>query len=340
MPITKTINTLANVKQLTGADSPQNPAVPVTLTYGPATSTAGQTVINLGFAVPTSNTSNFFIWLDGKLLSLGSSNDYTFTNVQANGTSSQVTLNASIVAGLNINAVYMGILVPSTASTSILTINATIASQPTVQKFLSGSGTYTTPAGVKYIRVRMVGGGGGGGGGGVLGSSGSGGGGGTTTFGSSLLTCTGGGAGSASGTAPTASGGTATLNSPALGLAINGGSGNGGSNGSTNAALAGGPGAPGPFGGGGGPGEAGQNGGSGATNSGSGGGGGGVQAVASGDSGNGAGAGAFIDALITSPSTTYAYAVGVGGTNGTAGTSGNPGGAGGSGVVIVEEFYV
>ena len=30
---------------------------------------------------------------------------------------------------------------------------------PTVQKFTSGTGTYTTPANVKYIRVRMVGGG-------------------------------------------------------------------------------------------------------------------------------------------------------------------------------------
>lgn len=39
---------------------------------------------------------------------------------------------------------------------------------PTVQKFTSGSGTYTTPAGVKYIRVRLVGGAGGPGGSGVI----------------------------------------------------------------------------------------------------------------------------------------------------------------------------
>ena len=35
--------------------------------------------------------------------------------------------------------------------------------QPTVQRFTSGSGTYTTPAGVKRITVEMCGGGGGGG---------------------------------------------------------------------------------------------------------------------------------------------------------------------------------
>jgi hypothetical protein len=34
--------------------------------------------------------------------------------------------------------------------------------QPTIQKLLSGTGTYTTPAGVAYIEVEMVGGGGGG----------------------------------------------------------------------------------------------------------------------------------------------------------------------------------
>lgn len=39
---------------------------------------------------------------------------------------------------------------------------------PTVQKFTSGSGTYTTPSGVKWIRVRMVGGVGGPGGSGVI----------------------------------------------------------------------------------------------------------------------------------------------------------------------------
>jgi hypothetical protein len=47
---------------------------------------------------------------------------------------------------------------------------------PTVQTFTSGSGTYTTPAGVAYIRVRMVGGGGGGGCGNTTANGGGGGG--------------------------------------------------------------------------------------------------------------------------------------------------------------------
>lgn len=128
MPVTKPISGLANVKQLTGADSPQNPGSLVTYTYGPVTSTAGQTQINLGFSVSTSNTSNFFLWVDGKLMSLGSGNDYTFTNTQANGTSSQITMTQPLAANLNINAVYLGVLIPNAASTSILTLNATTSS--------------------------------------------------------------------------------------------------------------------------------------------------------------------------------------------------------------------
>lgn len=127
MPVTKAISGLANVKQLTGADSPQNPGSLVTYTYGPAVSTAGQTIINLGFSVSTSNTSNFFFWVDGKLMSLGSTNDYTFTNTQSNGTSSQVTMTQPLAANLNLNAVYLGVLIPTAASTSILTINSEIS---------------------------------------------------------------------------------------------------------------------------------------------------------------------------------------------------------------------
>ena len=57
---------------------------------------------------------------------------------------------------------------------------------PTIQTFTSGSGTYTTPAGVSWIRVIMVGGGGGGGGSGGSASGGNGGTGGNTTFGTTL----------------------------------------------------------------------------------------------------------------------------------------------------------
>src|SRR5215475_9056056 len=66
---------------------------------------------------------------------------------------------------------------------------------PTVQRFLTGTGTYTPPAGVAWIRVRMCAGGGGGGGAGPTGNASllAGGSGGATTFGA--WTCQGGAGG-------------------------------------------------------------------------------------------------------------------------------------------------
>jgi len=55
--------------------------------------------------------------------------------------------------------------------------------------------------------------------------------------------------------------------------------------------------------------------------------------------GGGGGSGGFVDAIISSPSSTYGYAVGAAGGAGTAGGSGFVGGAGGSGIIIVEEYY-
>ena len=70
------------------------------------------------------------------------------------------------------------------------------SSHPTVQKFTSGSGTYTTPSGVTWIEVEMVGGGGGGSGSALdSGTAGNGGSGGNTTFGTSLLNAGGGSGG-------------------------------------------------------------------------------------------------------------------------------------------------
>ena len=57
------------------------------------------------------------------------------------------------------------------------------------------------------------------------------------------------------------------------------------------------------------------------------------------NTGSGGGAGGYVDAIIYSPSITYAYSIGSGGTGGAAGTSGTAGGAGGSGFIIVTEFY-
>jgi len=216
---------------------------------------------------------------------------------------------------------------------------------PTVQKFTSGSGTYTTPAGVKYIRVKMVGGGGGGSGSAVNGAGGDGGNGGSTTFGTTLLSASPGLGATTLGGA----GGAASLGSGPLGIAIAGG---GGANRIadvlTTAGMTGGGGGVSAFGGagkggGGFPSAAtGSTAGSAAsTNSGSGGGGGGAEWDAGfpSYSGAGGGAGGYVEAIITSPSSSYSYAVGAGGTAGTAGSGGLAGGAGAAGVIIVEEFY-
>ncbi len=215
---------------------------------------------------------------------------------------------------------------------------------PTVQKFTSGTAqTYTTPAGVQYIRVRMVGGGAGGNGGGDA-NGGAGGAGVTTTFGTSLLTCTGGnfGTGTAGSTAaPGGTGGTATINSPAIGTSMPGGTGTGASTVLSTGGASGGPGGGTPFssGGGGGAGAGNTVGQSGATNSGAGGGGGSGTNGATHYPGAGGGGGAYIDALIVSPSATYSYTVGTGGAGGTGGSSNPNGGAGAAGYIEVTEYY-
>jgi hypothetical protein len=201
---------------------------------------------------------------------------------------------------------------------------------PSRQLFTSGTGTYTTPAGVKYIIVWMVGGGGGGGGSGTGAAGGTGGAGGNTTFGG--LTANGGGGGA--------------------NIAVSGG----GAGGSYSGASAG-EGFVGAIGGRASPGTAGGNGGNSffggagaggyttgdaaAANTGSGGGGAGQAYGASTNVGNGGGAGGFIRFRINGPSATYSYGVGAAGTAGTAGGGANAaaGGAGAAGVIIVEEFY-
>ena len=227
------------------------------------------------------------------------------------------------------------------AVTQTLTLpNATgtlaIYAAPQVTTYTSGSGTYTVPTGAKWLYVKMVGGGGGGGGGSTGGAVSNGGTGGTTTFGSSLLTCTGGVGGATSGFSTLSSGGTATLNSPSTGIAINGAT----STPTLQPAsyVPGGNGSSSSFGGAGGGGYI-SAGGSAATNSGSGGGGGGASSGTSVYGGGGGASGAYIEAYITSPSSTYSYAVGSSGTAGTAGTNGVNGGAGGSGVIIITAYF-
>lgn len=192
---------------------------------------------------------------------------------------------------------------------------------PTVTRYTSGSGTYTVPAGVSHIRVRMVGGGGGGQGSGSA-SRGAGGTGGSTTFGS--LTAGGGTGGSDSQSAGGGSASGGDINVAGASAA-----------GSYTASIGGGHGANSAFGGAGSGGVAGGAGGAAQANSGSGGGGGGAGT----NVGGGGAAGGYVEKIITAPSATYSYSVGAAGTAGTAGTSGLVGGAGGAGQIIIEEFY-
>jgi hypothetical protein len=209
---------------------------------------------------------------------------------------------------------------------------------PTIQKFTSGSGTYTTATGAFYIRVRMVGAGGGGGGTGTSSDGGTGGTGGNTTFGSSLLVANGGVGGTDSNPGTGGAGGSASLGTGPVGTALSGGTGGTGGAGTTGGInYSGGMGASSPFGGAGANSAGGNGGYSAIANTGSGGGGAGPSTGVF--AAGGGGAGGFVDAIIASPSATYSYAIGAAGTAGTAGTSGFTGGAGGSGYIEVTEYY-
>lgn len=259
--------------------------------------------------------------------------DGTWTAPAGSGTVTSVQ-----VAGANGLSFSGGPITGSGTITASLTV-------PKVTTYTSGSGTFTKTGSPLYIRVRMVGGGGGGSGSGTA-SWGAPGDGGNTTFGSSLLTANGGkGASYGFSVGQGGTGGTASLGTGPVGTALSGATGSGGplvQTGTTQ--VAGAPGASSPFGGAGAAGSAGGGasgaGGAAVTNSGSGGGGAGspnVSGVVV--SGFGGGAGGYIDAIISSPSSTYSYAVGASGTAGTAGTSGYAGGAGGSGYIEVTEYY-
>lgn len=201
---------------------------------------------------------------------------------------------------------------------------------PTQTRYTSGSGTYTPPVGVKWIRVRMVGGGGGGSVSGNSGGAYNGQVGGNSTFGTSLLTANGGGGVAIYDTAP---GGTGVVNSPAIGFAIKGGMGNASHAFNNSMGASGGNSF---LGGAGGQVSNGYSGNAADANSGSGGSGGG--GYSSGGGGSGGGGAGYVEATINTLAASYPYAVGVGGVAGTGG-GGNAGGAGGSGLIIIDEFY-
>lgn len=209
---------------------------------------------------------------------------------------------------------------------------------PAVQQYTSGDGTYITPAGAKYLKLKMIGGGGGGSGSSFVGSPGAAATNGTASnFGT--IIAPGGGAGSTGsggigGAAPTTTGSTPII-------AMVGNRGDGGT-GITPAGMysAGGSGGAGLGGGAGGGGRS-THGFNAATNSGAGGGGGGNSGQADFNTGSGGGSGAYVEVIINSPLETYDYEVGTGGTAGVAG-AGSPtysGGSGGSGYIVVEAYF-
>jgi hypothetical protein len=215
---------------------------------------------------------------------------------------------------------------------------------PTVQSFLSGSGTYTPTPGLAYIEVRMRGAGGGGGGAG--GAPTAGGTGADSTFGGWTAKGGVGGAAAGGGTCAGGAGGTAGGNGTgALDERLTGARGGNGSvqglsviaptgNGGASATGGGAGSAGGSTGGAGSPGIAA------AANSGSGG-GGGVVTTGGGNYTCAAGGGAgeevvfFMTAAQIGASLSYAV-----GAAGAAGTGTNAGGAGGAGAIRVREFYL
>lgn len=274
--------------------------------------------------------------------------DFTYTTAQGSTTfqpqGSPIGGGANCVivldAGTSTTAVPFKITVKRFPSTSELALSASANSFPTIQKFTSGSGTYTLPISPRpvYLKIRMIGGGGGAAGsGGVGGADGTDGG--DTTFGTSLLVAGKGGKGIFQGAG--GSGGTASLGTGPIGTALGGG---GGMNASVDDAVAGAHnmgnmGGVSHFGGAGQGTLAGTTGGAAVANSGSGGGGTGPAGAATAQSGASGGAGGYVEAIITNPSATYSYAVGAGGTGGAAGATGSIGGAGGSGYIEVTEYY-
>ena len=287
------------------------------------TATAGQTTFT-----PPSYTVGFIqVYRNGVLLG---SADYTATN----GTTVVLTTGATAGDLITTISFYVSSVLNAIPSTPGAVTPAYLSGNaPQMTVYTSGSGTYTVPTNAKALYIKMVGGGGGGAGSGTS-SQGSGGAGGTTTFGTSLLTCNGGSGAVAN--AAGGSGGSATLNSPATGIALSGGQGS--FYVPTTNYPPGTTGASSPFGGAGGSATYGGAGFSAVANTGSGGGGAAGSNTLFSGQGSG-GAGGYIEATITSPSASYSYAVGSGGTAGTAGTSGFVGGAGGSGVIIVTAYF-
>lgn len=199
-----------------------------------------------------------------------------------------------------------------------------------------GSGTYNTPAGVKSLKIKMIGGGAGGSGTSIgVGTSGENGY--PTLFGSILMA--GGGIGN-----PNLSGAEGSISSPATGFIIKGALGGGKFyNGTSPTNVFGNAGGSNPLGFGVqrvSNSSASYSGVDALSNTGGGGGGATGGGATNRYGGSGGGSGAYVEAIITDPEVTYNFTIGRGGFGSSgvgAGTS--VGGDGGSGVIIIEEHY-
>jgi hypothetical protein len=280
-----------------------------------------------------------------KFTATGTITGYYFTVSSANATvgatytnnGNTFTVLSTIAAGTTLYT--SGASAPQASGT--LTKSAGTGDATITFSSAQGMATYALPTNPSplFLKVSIVGGGAGGTGSGTsagtVPTAGL-----PSLFGTALLVAGGGGVGSwgASGGA----GGAATITAPAIGFSFVGGQGeSGGAAAATGYRFPGGTGGHAPLFGGGGAnayysvaGSAGQ------TNTGGGGQGGGNNATTNNVAGSGGGSGGFVGATIASPSSTYFYAVGTGGTAGGAGAgSGVVGGAGAAGILIVEEHY-
>lgn len=307
-----------------------------------AATTGGMTLSDSNDAVIfTGNSSSTFT-----LPAASGRTGKTFTTINMSDTTSTMTIDGNgseTIGGSTTNVLNYKFDAIQFFSDGVNWLINACRKSPTVQKFTSGTGTYTTPVGVKFLVVTCVGGGGGGSGSATTAANngGSGSAGGNTTFGSSLLSANGGsGATGASAAGYGGSGGSASLGTGPIGIALTGSKGGAASVGNVaNAYPCGGVGGSTPLQGAGQGGPLATGGDAAVANSGSAGGGGGSIISADTYTGAGGGSGGYVRAIIPNPLSSYSYAVGSGGSGGSAGTSGTAGGAGAAGIIIVEEYY-
>jgi hypothetical protein len=208
-----------------------------------------------------------------------------------------------------------------------------LLTQPTYTSLITGTAlTYTPPAGIVRIKVRMCGGGGGGG---ALatnnGTNGTDSAFGTWTAKGGIAGTAAGGVGGAGGTGGTDGTGTKIIRFP-------GGEGGDGNNQTATSSI-GTPGGSNPFGGCGAAKHNLRTGGNAATNTGGGGSGAGENNGVTGATGGGGGAGEYVEFTMTAAQVgaSVTYTVGPGGPGGAAGSV--AGGNGAAGVILIEEFY-